>query len=218
MRFSVVAVALLVLGGATVARAQDVNVAKEHFRKGTAFFDMGNYAAAAQEYSLAFEAKDDPALLFNIAQAHRLAGNNVEALRAYKGFLRRVPQTSARAEVEARIRDLQELVDRQHAAQQSPPTGVMTETKPPPAGTAPAPATTTAPAALPAAATPVATTTTASETRRTPVYKKWWLWTAVAGGVVAVGLGVGLGLGLSGDHFNPSLGKIGPGALNVVSQ
>lgn len=30
----------------------------------------------------------------------------------------------------------------------------------------------------------------------TPLYKRWWLWTAV--GVGAAGLGLGLGLGLSG--------------------
>lgn len=30
----------------------------------------------------------------------------------------------------------------------------------------------------------------------TPLYKKWWLWTAV-GGAIAVGVGVGLGVGLT---------------------
>jgi len=36
-----------------------------------------------------------------------------------------------------------------------------------------------------------------------PVYRRWWLWTAVGGGVVlAVGLGLGLGLGLRGDDFS----------------
>jgi len=31
--------------------------------------------------------------------------------------------------------------------------------------------------------------------KKTPVYKKWWLWTIV--GAVAVGAGVGLGVGLT---------------------
>jgi hypothetical protein len=39
---------------------------------------------------------------------------------------------------------------------------------------------------------------TAPPPRKTPVYKKWWLWTAV-GGVVVVGVAVGLGVGLSGS-------------------
>lgn len=35
-----------------------------------------------------------------------------------------------------------------------------------------------------------------------PLYRRWWLWTAVGGGVVlAVGLGVGLGLRPRGDDF-----------------
>jgi hypothetical protein len=42
----------------------------------------------------------------------------------------------------------------------------------------------------------VETTATASPPRR-PLYKRWWLWTAVGGGVVlTVALGVGLGVGL----------------------
>jgi hypothetical protein len=56
---------------------------------------------------------------------------------------------------------------------------------PPVTATAPEPATTTPPPAQPT--TP--TTTTVSKTATSdhqPVYKKWWLWTAVAGGVVVV--------------------------------
>lgn len=43
----------------------------------------------------------------------------------------------------------------------------------------------------------------------TPVYKKWWLWTAVAA-VVVVGAGLGLGFGLGGGHAPPdsSLGSM----------
>jgi hypothetical protein len=33
----------------------------------------------------------------------------------------------------------------------------------------------------------------------TPLYRRWWLWTAVGAAAVAIGLGVGLGVGLSGD-------------------
>jgi hypothetical protein len=59
-----------------------------------------------------------------------------------------------------------------------------------------------------------ATTTTTTETslsltaqpevKKTPVYKKWWLWTIVGVAVVGVGLGLGLGLGLSGGPSAPS--------------
>lgn len=51
---------------------------------------------------------------------------------------------------------------------------------------------------------------------RQPLYEKWWLWTAVAGGVAAIALGVGLGVGLSsspgGGGFSPTLPPFGPSA------
>jgi tetratricopeptide (TPR) repeat protein len=47
-----------------------------------------------------------------------------------------------------------------------------------------------------------------------PLYKKWWLWTAVAGGVAAIAIGVGLGVGLSSSpssgSFSPTLPPFGP--------
>ena len=66
--------------------------------------------------------------------------------------------------------------------------------KQPPQGTLP-PEQTTTPVAAPA---PVAAAPepSRSEPQRTPVYKKWWLWTIV-GVVVAAGVGVGLGVGLT---------------------
>jgi hypothetical protein len=35
---------------------------------------------------------------------------------------------------------------------------------------------------------------------KTPIYKRWWLWTAVGVGVAAVGVGLGVGLGLGLSH------------------
>jgi tetratricopeptide (TPR) repeat protein len=48
---------------------------------------------------------------------------------------------------------------------------------------------------------------------RTPLYKKWWLWTivgvAVAGGVA---LGVGLGVASQRSHFESTIPDLGPSA------
>jgi tetratricopeptide (TPR) repeat protein len=69
-------------------RQQHHRGAREHYHRGTVAFNLGHYEEAAGEYEEAYRLKDDPALLYNIAQARRLAGNRREALRSYKTFLR----------------------------------------------------------------------------------------------------------------------------------
>jgi hypothetical protein len=54
-------------------------------------------------------------------------------------------------------------------------------------------------------------TTAPVEEHRTPVYKKWWLWTIV-GGVVVAAVVVGVAVGVATQPgFNPSLPDTGPG-------
>src|SRR3954469_19888538 len=54
-------------------------------------YNLGNYDEAAARYEAAYRLVQDPALLFNIGQAFRLAGRTDKALAAYKGFLRTAP-------------------------------------------------------------------------------------------------------------------------------
>jgi tetratricopeptide (TPR) repeat protein len=101
----------ITLALATVAHAADnIAAAREHFKRGTRAYDLGQYQDAIREYEAAYHAKDDPALLFNIAQAYRLAGDLTNAIRSYRSFLRRVPTTENRAEVEQRIEELQKAI------------------------------------------------------------------------------------------------------------
>jgi hypothetical protein len=137
-------VLMAILAGG-VAVADEANTAREHYIKGTRAFDLGAYDEAVTEYSAAYRAKDDPALLYNIAQAHRLAAHPAEALRFYKMFLVKVPKAVNRAEVEAKIAELQKLVDQQKKTQQNmqpdavkPPT-VEPRPEPPPSEPEPAP-------------------------------------------------------------------------------
>jgi hypothetical protein len=199
-------IVLALLGTVSAARAneeEDVAAARLHFRKGGKAYDLGRYLEAAKEYEAAYDAKDDPALLFNIAQAYRLGGDNPNAVRAYKAFLRRMPRAPNRAEVEARIAELQHVIEQQAHAKESAPEGTMApSTKPPDKE----------PAAAPTA--PVS-----SGPEKPPVYKRWWFWTAI-GGVVVVGvaLGVGLGVGLrSGDDFQSTLRDVGPGTSGALT-
>lgn len=93
--------------------ADDIAAARMHYERGTTLFDLQRYAEAAKEYEAAFEAKSDPALLFNIGQAYRFAGDYAKALAAYRSYLRRVPEAENRSDVERRITELQKLNDDQ---------------------------------------------------------------------------------------------------------
>lgn len=104
---------------------------------------------------------------------------NEGAIRYYRLYLSRAPDASNRAEIEERIVKLQELVDRE-AKKQPAPAPTVTSPTPPALQTTPTTTVMATPAAAPA---------------KTPVYKKWWLWTIV--GVAAVGAGIGLGVGLT---------------------
>jgi tetratricopeptide (TPR) repeat protein len=129
--------------------ADDVESARNHFKRASRLFDLQRYDEAAREYEAAYERKDDPALLFNIGQAYRLAGDNVKAIGAYKSYLRRSSNPRNAAQIEQRIADLQKLVDEQRRNQAETPTGTEPVTES--ATATPAPATVSPLAATPPA-------------------------------------------------------------------
>ncbi len=102
------------------ARGDARAAAKSHFERGSVLFDLQRYDEAAAEYEAAYEAKPDPALLYNLGQSYRLAGKYERALRAYQNFLRHMPQSPQRADVEKRIEELraQEQTAQEKAAQE----------------------------------------------------------------------------------------------------
>src|SRR5262249_32295491 len=102
---------LVVLLFAFAGRAEDTW--KQHYERGTTLFDLAKYLDAAKEFEAAYEMKQNPAFLFNIGQAYRLAGKSELAIGFYKSYLRRSPGAANRPEVEARIAELEKLVDEQ---------------------------------------------------------------------------------------------------------
>lgn len=122
-------IAYLVIG-VQAAHAGDAKKARQHFEQGTTLYDLQRYDEAAKEYELAFAEKNDPALLFNIGQAYRFAGNHAKAIGAFKSFLRRLPNSENRAEVEARIVEMQRILDEQKHSQERPPGGIAPIEKP----------------------------------------------------------------------------------------
>src|SRR2546423_2920568 len=107
---------VVVLTASTVV-ADERALARDHYVKGTKAFDLGLYEDAIREYMLAYQAKDDPALLYNIGQAHRLAGHAPDALRFYRIYLTKLPNTPNRTDVENKIGEPQKTVDQQQKSQ-----------------------------------------------------------------------------------------------------
>ena len=181
MRCVGILVAVLLLCGS--ARAEDKPAAREAFRIGTQHFKLGEYQQALDSFKEAYRNFESPIFLFNIAQCERQLDHKQEAIRFYRQYLADAKDATNRDEVQGIIAKLQAALAQEQRA----------------AAAKPAPAPLAAPPATPTPAAPSgATTLTASAPpppAKTPVYKKWWLWTAV-GGAVAIGLGVGLGVGL----------------------
>jgi tetratricopeptide (TPR) repeat protein len=154
---AILCVVLVVAGVGAVrpASADDRAAAREHFLKGSKAFDLGLYDEAISEYMAAYKAKDDPALLYNIAQSHRLAGRPQEAIRFYKMFMAKLPRAQNRDEVEAKVAELQKLIEQQKRTQTMPPDQVKplgsepAHAETPTATTAPSQPTPTPPAAEP---------------------------------------------------------------------
>lgn len=169
---------------------------RRHYEEGLTAYELGEFTRAAEAYKAAHRVRRDPALLYNIGQAYRLGGNLEQAVFFYRSYLRAVANPPNRRDLEERIRTLDSQIASQKSQASQPP---FTLEKP--AG-AEKPAATPAPSAT-VAATPVVKADAPVDKK--PIYKKWWLWAAVGGAVVVVGLGVGLGIGLaprgpSADH------------------
>lgn len=60
----------------TLAIADNLAAARQHYERGTTLYDLGKYIDAAHEYEAAFDAHSDPALLFKIGQAYRLGNQD----------------------------------------------------------------------------------------------------------------------------------------------
>ena len=213
------AVALAVVFTLTVpamAYADDRATAREEFKSGSRYFEIGDYAQALAHFKTAYLAFEDPAILFNIAQCERLMGQKTEAVRSYRIYLQKRPETPNRSEIEKIIVTLEDAIRRDNTATALPPTGVESanprvEEKP---TVAPEPEATPAPVVVAATPPPPA----ARPVDTTPIYKKWWLWTIV-GGVVVVGVAVGVGVGVAANShpdFKPTGPELGPGASRTL--
>ena len=75
--------------------------AKEHYLSGQTHYALGEFGEAVTEFREAYRLKNEPAILFNIAQAMRQLGNFKQAYFYYSQYLSRKPAAANRSEVES---------------------------------------------------------------------------------------------------------------------
>ncbi len=113
--------------------------AKELYIRGNTQYNLGRWKEAIDLFTQAYEAYDNPDLLFNIGQAYRQDGNCSKAIFFYKRYLGLKPGAANRAEVEGFIAKLEpgcvEQPDKEPPKEQpketvsTPPTAPVTEVK-----------------------------------------------------------------------------------------
>jgi hypothetical protein len=135
----VVAFALLAWG-ASSARADDAQKARELFTQGNTFFDLGQFDKAIDAWQQGYQLKNDPGFLYNIAQAYRTQGDAQKAIFFYKRYLSNAPKAHNRSEVEQKIEALQKQLSMQEQVKGLPPPGPFGPDNPGGSPTAPPPA------------------------------------------------------------------------------
>lgn len=158
---AVVGCAALVLAGAARAADADLEQARQHAAQAKVHYDLGEFEKAAEEYIIVYRIRPLPALLFNIAQSYRQAGQYEKAKQFYQSYLRENPDSQTSASVKKALKEIEELQVKERQAKNGPPTGVKQAPdaslpiKPPAPATSPAgPAVANAPSAAPASPAP----------------------------------------------------------------
>jgi hypothetical protein len=96
------------LASATARSAEPKVEARRLYAEGKAEYAQGHYAEAIALFERSYALSESSALLFNMAQAHRLAGpaHCSDAVALYKSYLAAEPAVENRKEVEERIAEL----------------------------------------------------------------------------------------------------------------
>jgi tetratricopeptide (TPR) repeat protein len=218
LRTGVLGVAFLLAWASAAPRtAVAQEDARAYNQKATAAFALGKYGAAADYFEKAFELKPDPALLYNAAQAHRMAGDKERALALYQNYLRVYGGSPGqRSDVEKHIDELKKAIEHDKEVANSPPTNTEPiSNTPSPAETSPPPVAAAAGAPIPAAPPP---TTSAQVTLvdqpksgasdQSSLTQKPWFWVAVGGGVAVVAVVLIVALSGGAKDPSPSIGVV----------
>lgn len=121
--------------------ASNVAAARAYTDAGLAAERVGDYPAAVRFYQQAYALVPHPLLLFNLGQAHRLAGHAEEALQHYQRYLDADPREPQREVAIAHIAALraQLTAERRRRASTAPRRRPGSPSAPPPPPSAPPP-------------------------------------------------------------------------------
>jgi tetratricopeptide (TPR) repeat protein len=198
------AVLIAVLLGASSSARADRNEARRAYDAATAAFGLGHYAEAAEKYEKAFSIHPDPALLYNCAQAYRLAGNRARALELYRNYLRLYPDRSNADEARSQVAALSKAIDDEKPVAIAPPPA---QTAAPVVASLPPPAPALSPSAASSSSSPPVSQTVAAGIAIGPSAEPppssgshTWIWIA-AGAAVVVGATVAILLATRGERF-----------------
>lgn len=119
---------LLAITAATPCFAQTLNPdpgrdleARNHFQVGRESFARGDFERAAAEFEQAYELSHRPGLQYNIGTAYERLHRWQEARDAFQRYLELVPDAPDRAEVEGRLRVINQELNRPAAPPPPPP-------------------------------------------------------------------------------------------------
>lgn len=143
----------------------------------------GRFDDAQRSYEQAYQRRADPQLLFNLARVLHKAGRPAIAVIYYQKFI-----DSREVGADERRKAQEYVKQAQSEASGNAPANPATTTPATTPNTTASTTTTAAPNLTPT------TSSDSSSSSETPLYKKWWLWTAVGAGagIIIIGLAAGL--------------------------
>ena len=185
------AVSLVLSRPALAADERDAKAqARAEVTKATLHYKLGRFEEALAAYTRAYELFESPALLFNIAQCHKNLRNHERAIFFFQGYLREETDPKRRVLAEDLLAKSRAELQRQRS-EPPPPPPLPIPLPAPPVGAevskAEPPKSLDLSGRDPAAAGP-APGVLAQEVQaeRPPLTRRWWLWTAVGVGVLAL--------------------------------
>jgi tetratricopeptide (TPR) repeat protein len=164
-------------------------VCRGHYERAVALFEQSHYDTALTEFQAAYAQRQMPWLLLNIGRTLHRLGRPKEALERYEMFSKAEPRMDA---------ETRQRLDKYVAQAQAQ---VQVTATAPPISTS---ATSTPP--TPTSLQPNATAP--SDGAAKPLYKKWWFWTAIGGGVVVLAGAIAIGVAASQNNSLPGDVKV----------
>jgi tetratricopeptide (TPR) repeat protein len=105
--------ASLLSSGKSLAESRRKPTAESHYEKGMKAYTLGRFPDAIEEFEKAYELRAEPIFLYNIAQSHRQNNAPQRAIFFYRRFLEAEPGAKNRADIEKRIKELENQLNAQ---------------------------------------------------------------------------------------------------------